>query len=286
MSTTIDNPALGAHHSEVYFQRMAASLGDKARLLDHLVPGHLLDIGAGDGALVRLARAAGHTAIGVDATQAAVDHSEGDVMLGTCPGLAQVIDQQPDNIIACSVLHEIVSYGGQAAWLAACMEIGGLLAPGGRLVVRDGVAPTDRYRRQRVVFADPFEGTAFYRRWLELSAPLGDGRAAQHLMVEDRTVVGPAWAITAFLMVYTWGWDSLPREAAEDYTIGGSLGAHGYALEQATGLRLLHLESYAQPGYAEHLAPRCRLESAEAGATEPLPWPDTNAIWVLTKDLD
>lgn len=263
---------------------MASSLGDKARLLDHLVPGPILDIGAGDGALLRLARLAGHEGLGIDAAPEAVARGNRHVVPGTCPGLGKVTTGHWPNIIACSVLHEIASYGGRETWLTACLEIGRTLARGGRFIVRDGVSPAHTYQRQRITFNDPAKGLTFFDRWGAISAPLGPGRAHDHLDIAGDTVIGPAWAVTCFLMVYTWGWESLPREGREDYTIGGTLRRHGEKLAAATGLRLLHAESYTQPGYAEHLAPRCRIERDDNGHWEQADWPDTNAIWILTKD--
>lgn len=283
MSAATIEAALGAHHTDLYFERMASAIDDKARLLDHLVPGPVLDVGAGDGALVRLARTRGHQGLGIDAAQAAVDRSGGDVVLGTCPGLGEVVTGHWSNVIACSVLHEVASYGGPGAWIAALMEISSMLRAGGRLVVRDGLAPADGYARQRVVFADPGEGEAFFEDWRRLSEPLGPGRAAQHLRVQDGALVGPAWAVTAFLLVHAWGRESLEREAVEDYTCGDTLWEHGRRLAETTGMDLVHAESYAQPGYIEALGAKCRVEAEHEGSWSTAPWPDTNAVWVLEK---
>lgn len=276
---------VGTLHTDTYFERMRSSAGDKARLLEHLVPGNVLDVGAGDGTLVALARAAGHEAVGIDASPEAVARSHGTVVLGSAPGLAAVLGprQRFDNVIACSVLHEIHSYAGQRSLITAVAEMADLLKPGGRLVIRDGVGPVDNPRPTSLAAKDPAYEHDFLDRWHELSAVLGPDRASGQLHKNAAGIHGPAWATTAYLLVRVWGRASLPREAQEAYTCAGNLHTRLRQLARWTGLRPVHNESYTQPGHVPHFERIGAYSHQRGTAWRPRPWPATNAIWVLAK---
>ena len=287
-----DSTLLGVLHNDTYFTRMASSVGDKIRLLDWLVPGPVLDVGAGNGALVAAARTYGHDAIGVDASTKAVARSDGLVIHGHAPGLTTLFGTEPRfaNIIFCSVLHEIDSYhapDGEAAVAATIREASQLLLPGGRILVRDGVAPSDPDTPTRVRFHSPRDGARFHAAWHAQSANLGPNRASAHTHIgEDGHLYGKAVHTTEFLLTYVWGWDSLAREAHEAYTVAGPLVVRGAELAAWANMNVTAALAYTQPGYVTHLDALCQYEHTPDPTQprwEPRPTPDTNAIWILSK---
>lgn len=277
-----DHHGLGTLHHDTYFARMAASLGDKARMLDHLLPGSVLDLGAGDGQFTAKLREAGWDAHGVDASAAAVERSGGIVRLGDITDADNLFKPGTfDNVILSSVLHEVWSYAPDdrdAARDAAVAVAARMLRPGGRLIVRDGVGPHDPSTRCRVDFLLQ-DGPAFFERWLALPE-WPQGRDAGVRLADGHIEADARWA-TEFLLTYVWGWDSLPREGLEFYTVAGPLTDAGAHLARVAGLALLHAEEYTQPGYVEHWTPLVTLHQADGDGWTPRDWPASNALWVL-----
>lgn len=271
---------LGVLHHDTYFDRMRSSLGSKMKLLHWLVPGSVLDVGAGDGSLVAAMRAEGWDAIGLDAADTSVARSVGRVRQGRAEDADQVFAGRTfDNIVFCSALHEVWSYGdGHASWAAALDAATRLLAPGGRIVIRDGVGPVLPAARWRLRVNDPVDATAFLAAWSAHVAPLiGD----PGMSIVGSHLFGPAWAVAEFLLTYCWGWPSLPREGDEWYTVAGSPSVHAIRLELQTGLRLLHFEQELQDGYRAAFERIGRLDGLAPHGWMSVDWPMSNAIWVL-----
>lgn len=272
--------SLGTLHHDTYFERMRSSIGDKAQVLDHLAPGTVLDVGAGDGSLVRVMREHGWAATGIDASAAAGARSGGLVGLGYAEELsAHYPAGSFDNVVFCSSLHEIWSYGDRwATWNQALGQAADLLAPGGRLVVRDGVGPAEPEASWQLTLNDPSDGFAFLDRWRGMAEELLGPVRIDRL---DDALAGPAWQMAEFLFTYVWGWDSLPREGAEFYTVAGSHAGCSAAIRRATGLSPRFSRAYLQPGYRQHLDRLGRLHLHPDA--RPVPWPNSNAIWVFQK---
>lgn len=272
---------LGRLHHDTYFGRMRAGLDDKAQLLDHLAPGTVLDVGAGDGSLVRLLRDHGWDATGLDASAAAVARADGLVVLGEARELESRFPAGSfDNVVFCSSLHEIWSYaGGREAWIDAVRQAAELLAPGGRLLIRDGVAPAEPAATWQLTLSDPADGFAFFDQWREPAVAL----LGQVGVVRDGdALVGPAGQLAEFLFTYGWGWESLPREGAELYTAAGSHARCSRRVARATGLTPQFSRAYLQPGYRRQFDQLGRLAArADDGSLRPQPWPNSNAIWVF-----
>ncbi len=301
----MDQAGLGTLHHDTYFARMAAGLGDKARILDHLLPGSVLDLGAGDGRFVARLRDAGWDAVGLDASASAVRRSGGLVRQGLIQDADALFAPGGfDNVVLPSVLHEVWSYSpgstsrdaatgdaaggsGDASGDSAARDgardravatASGMLRPGGRLIVRDGVGPDDPDTECRVRFLT--EGArAFFDEWLAMP-PWGDGRASG-IAWSDGMVVGDARWTTEFLLTNVWGADSLPREGLEFYTVAGTPADAAARLSRVSRRAVLHTETVTQPGYVEHWTPLVRYEQRRGGAWVDRPWPATNALWVL-----
>jgi SAM-dependent methyltransferase len=184
-----------------------------------------------------------------------------------------------DTVVFCSVLHEIYSYMGwsldrvrdllRAAWRA--------LRPGGRLVIRDGVAPPAGTRRIRFLAADG-------REFFQLFAAQFEGFRTEWRDLPDGRIELSAHHAMEFLYTYTWGPASFPYEVREQY---GILTYEAYTAAIASwldGARLVALPpglaSYLQPGYVASLAPKIELTDEH---DRPVALPDSNCLIVVEK---
>lgn len=157
-----------------YLDTMNAARSDKSRMIDFVMPGLVVEVGPGGGVVLDLleARFGAGRVVGLDASTAVVEALqkrktlEGkrwEIEHGDAFELAEIFGQGTvTTVVFCSVLHEIFSYvpwgepprrfqlGSVDAIVAAAFRA---LAPGGRVVIRDGVMPA---RAPRVVdFIDP-----------------------------------------------------------------------------------------------------------------------------------
>jgi SAM-dependent methyltransferase len=117
-----------AERRAAHFETLLAAAGG---------PGHLLDVGAGVGALVRLAGERGWKAIGIDVDPAVVAYARArglDVRLGELGTLALPADRF-DLVTLCNVVDFVAD---PVAALAECRRV---LVPGGRIFVRTPNVP-------------------------------------------------------------------------------------------------------------------------------------------------
>lgn len=255
-----------------YFRRMASSIGDKARMMAWVRAGHVVDIGAGGGELSRVL--VQHPELRVTAVDSSKDalkrlaRIDGvDAFRGRFGGDMPLLDEPADTVIASAVMHEVFSYGsGWSSVRAAIGEARLMLRPGGRFIVRDGVMPPDFDAPARFVAPD----AALVRRYLDLSP-----HECTSLQQDGAWWTGSRHAVSEALLTLTWGGESLPREALERYELAT---LESYPAEVVPlGFRLVHAESYVQPGYERALA-HYRVESLGE------PWfPPTNALWVYDR---
>lgn len=257
-----------------YFERMAAALGDKAKLADSLVPGTVADVGAGGGELSALFAARD----GITGVYAIDDAPDALARLRGVSGVIAVpgsVDQLPglaplDNVVFCSVLHEVYSYGDGFAAVDEAIDLAtAALRPGGRLIIRDGVMP-DRPHDPAILVAPDDALVADY----VASTPhpeLALTRAA------DGRWHGTRHAVAEAALTLTWGRRSLPRESQERFQLD-TLDGYAHRVVTGRGLRLRAARAYVQPEYVQHLAEYTLIDSASGG------WfPATNAVWVYEK---
>jgi SAM-dependent methyltransferase len=284
-----------------YLATMNAARGDKGRMVELVRPGRIVEVGPGGGVVLDLleARFPGSEVIGLDVSQEVIealttrrtrDGRRWRVVRGDAFSLPDVVGAGTvDSVVYCSVLHEIYSYverDGRRFGLAPVRELlqatWRALRPGGRIVIRDGVAPPPGTRRLRFVapdarelfglFAAQFEG--FDVAWRELP----DGR-----------VELPAHHAMEFLYTYTWGPESFPYEVREQYGIL-TYPAYRAALREwldghdGARARLLELPpelaSYLQPGYVAGLAGKVELTDE---GDRPAALPDSNCLLVVER---
>ncbi|QAY74114.1 methyltransferase domain-containing protein [Agromyces protaetiae] len=258
-----------------YFERMAASLGDKARVIPFLVGRRVLDVGAGGGELARAIAGAGFAVTALDASDEAIRRLESlggvEVAHGDASDAARVVGGGFDAIVCSAVLHEVYSYAPADARRgtldAALAMFADMLAPGGRLVIRDGVMPDDPSRPASVLLPpgriDAFDRYAVLTPHAELV-----------LARDGARVEGTRHQIAELLFTLTWGAETFAREAQERYQLHTLA---GYAEAVAPyGLSLVHADAVTQPGYVAALA------DIEVRDEHGRPWfPPTNGLWVF-----
>lgn len=263
-----------------YYERLAAGLGDKVRILPFLVGRTVLDVGAGGGELTAAIAASGFHTSALDASLDAV------VRLRSIPGVTVghgFADQATelfsgatfDSIVCSAVMHEVYSFGASTGALKSrairdtLTTLISLLNPGGRLIIRDGVMPDDyhAFATARVADADK---------------PVVDAYLAQtphpELAVRrsGNIVHGTKHAIAELLFTLTWGEDTFHREALERFQLHT---LQGYADLMVTfGMTPIYAAATTQPGYVNALA---RIDVRDVWGA---PWfPHTNALWVWEK---
>ncbi|MEI8259302.1 MAG: methyltransferase, partial [Deltaproteobacteria bacterium] len=282
---------------------------DKARLCDYLVGSTMLDVGPGGGVVLDLMaeRFPDARVIGLDLSRAVVealaqrklvDHRRWEVVEGDAFGLETRFGARAiDSIVFCSILHEIYSYvpwdehdgrGPRKFTLGSVRAIIGsafrALAPGGRIVIRDGVMPApgkrvlefrdDAVANTFALYVRDFQGRKI--------APEPAGPRRVRLSTADAH---------AFLYTFVWGPASFPYEVREQYGVETYERYADVLLEAcnaadapyaATRLPLpADIRSYLQRGYAEHLAPSVTVYEEDGKSLAPLP--DSNALWVIEK---
>lgn len=271
----------------LYYERMASSVGDKARLLSFVQGKKVLEIGFGGGEVLDMLHEQGYEVYGLDAS----DVSTGKVMdkpYGTrvVEAYADEISQHwPhghfDTIIISSTLHEVFSYGNRngkhkhstEALRSTIREIHDSLAPGGRILIRDGVLASNWDAKTKIFMKNgDVEGVENY---LALQ-PFKD-RVSLTLTDVD-TYIGNLESVTALAYTYTWGAKSLPRESQELF---GVLTLDEYSgLLTNIGFNVIHSEEYVQQGYINNLSPKMALSDLDGN---PVNFPSTNAIWIGEK---
>jgi len=281
-----------------YLASMNAARDDKARMLELVRPGRIVEVGPGGGIVLDLLedRFPDSEIVGIDVSREVVaalaarrarDHRRWRIVEADAFALADHVGAASvDTVVFCSVLHEIYSYlerDGRrfqldsvrdllrAAWRA--------LVPGGRIVIRDGIAPPPGTRRIRFLADD---GRGFF----ELFAAQFEGFAVSWRDLPDGRVELPAHHAMEFLYTYTWGPASFPYEVREQY---GVLTYPEYAAALTTWLDGAHLvplppalATYLQPGYVTALAPKIELTDEH---DRPVPLPRSNCLLVVEKKM-
>lgn len=292
-------------NEELYLAHMNAARNDKQRMLDHVRPGRIVEVGPGGGVVLDLceARFAGSEILGIDASlmvaealrrRRADERHRWEVRHADAFHLPAIVGEGAvDTVIFCSLLHEIFSYvehagddGAprrfrlepvrdllRAAWRA--------LAPGGRIVIRDGVMPPPGVRELELLAPDAEEFLGLFVRQFE-GRPIAVERTGPH-----RVRMSTADAME-FAYTYLWGAASFPFEVREQYGVlpYDAYRDHVVAWLSADGPAPTVVPipraaaEYVQDGYRRGLAGKLRFLD-EQGAECDLP--ASNALWVYQK---
>lgn len=275
--------------NDLYYERMASSVGDKSRLLPYLKGKRVLEIGFGGGELMDILHAQGYEVYGVDASDVSVSKlQEKPYAERVVEAFAdEIVGQWPENyfdtVIVSSVLHEVFSYGNRdgkdkhslnslKVTLGAIMKA---LRPGGRLLLRDGVLAENW--DEKILLTMLNQDVQGVKNYLSLQ-PFKDRVSLS--LVDEFTFLGNMESVASFAYTYTWGEEALPRESQELF---GVLTQKEYcSLLEETGFRMVHHEEYVQEGYVKELSPKLIMQTMNE---ETVAFPPTNAIWIAEKNI-
>ena len=256
---------------DLYYERMEQSLGDKKKIVDNVKKGKILEVGFGSGLLMRVLEELGNTVYGVDISEESVEHAKENGIENVFLGGADDIDklfapESFDTIIFCSVLHEVFSTDrnnyytdkfsinnaelrGANAVIRALNKAYKLLKPNGRVIIRDGVAVSDRFRHDLVVFSLDEEKIHMLDDYMDFPLNPTEYRLTEQ---DGKYIVATSLEnALEFLYTYTWGEKSMPREREEKY---GVLSLDSYKLLlQSVGFSAVSGISYLQQGYVDNL---------------------------------
>lgn len=267
-----------------YGAQMDASMVQKLEdLLPFVKPGCIVDKGCGTGKLmVELSRLFPDSRlVGVDLSREFLrlcdenTYGAQDVALV----FGNVIDRNLEpgsatTVIYSSVMHEVHSYTNYDVTkidvaLRNCFEE---LAPGGRVLIRDGVSPPPATWRLTLLTAQARE------MFTRFSAEFCHGRGAKFERLSEDTVRLSSHDANEFLCKK----DYLKNWHIEVHEEFGPLTLDGWreALTRA-GFRPLELRQYVNGWIAEHRYQGTVALTDDAGA--PLPWPATNLVVVGEK---
>lgn len=284
----------------LYYTRMDASKDDKRKMLAFIQDGDsVLDVGAGSGVV-------GNMILGAfpNACVTAIDSSDTAVerllpVSAKYPGRMQVkqteflpIEKQKyDAVVFCSVLHEIFSYTeyeGRKFNLAiiedTIKKAADMLNPGGRIIIRDGVAPSsNRKVMLRYLNEETRRLAERYEREFR-----GFDLGILHTQYGD---IMPRRSAMELMYTITWGETSFDREVQEWYGYYSLEDWKALTLKLTTmGLRLTHIEKYLQQGYADNLAEKIELTSPPKATNDggirvgKASFPASNCLIVFEKD--
>lgn len=255
-------------HDSTYFARMAASLGDKEKLLEFVSQGKILDVGAGGGELAEELRLRGNEVYALDGSSEAIKRIEENFpKVHAVTGYTHELDAlfEPasfDTIICSSILHEIYSYGDPVNGTYSIRSVMDTLAsffkllkPGGVLLIRDGIMPTnwDEEIRMELKNSDSVKFLEMYEKAAPFYSETPDFRRVsfEEVSGNSSTYKGSMASAMEFLFTMTWGWASAERETQELY---GIFTESGYRLAlSVNGFDVEHSTQYLQPGYPRHL---------------------------------
>ena len=271
-----------------YFARMSSSLGDKSEIVQYLSPGRVLDVGAGGGDLSALMSSAGFRVTALDGSLDAVNRikakaPEVEVVYSSTTNMREVLAGRIfENIVCSSVLHEVFSYAsGNVAEKMSILEDAlvsfyELLEPGGRLVIRDGVAPQGSNGLTLMHLSS--EAVDFllnhYVRLCPFVDFLGDFQYNG-----DNTVLCTYRAAMEFAYTFTWGVKSAQRECKELY--GVTTRDKYISLLESHGFRVVNHYEYLQVGYYENLRDHVNFMRPDTG--DSLGFPSSNMVIVAEK---
>lgn len=283
---------LTVSHNDIYFDRMSASIGDKINLVKHLVPGNVLDVGAGGGELAEYMRLAQAHQQGVREVYAIDGSSESvkrikqnyplvnssELMVDEL--LEHFGENSFDNIVCSSILHEVYSYGGYDINKIhqALNDFYKMLRPGGRLLIRDGVMPDNHAEDVVLNFTDKQESAQFLTKYQEIAPYYGNEVNIKHY--NNSSALCNMRSAMEILYTYTWGMGSINREALEIY---GVMTQKEYvqSVNSAGFSKIVEARQYIQPEYITHLEPKVNITDAVFGMT--VDFPSSNMVIIAEK---
>jgi len=285
------------YQEENYLQTMNQAIDYKKIILDYIQGDRVVDIGPGGGALMDMIcdRFPEKRVMGVEISQNVLDalrkkkqleNRKWDVVFGDALDLSGAFEKgSVDTIIFCSVLHELFSYieyegsrFNHDTLRAALKSAFDILAPGGRIIIRDGIM-TEPVNQMRIVRFLSEEGMAFLKRY----ANDFKGREIHYQVVGHNEVLMPVNDAMEFLYTYTWGEKSYVHEVQEQF---GYLTPSGFRelVDSLFGsnARIVTLKHYLQDGYTLALSHKVAIYDEHRN---PVSLPDSTCLVVIEKPV-
>jgi SAM-dependent methyltransferase len=283
------------HNEETYLTDMNQTADYKKVILDYVTGTRILDIGPGGGVLLDLIEQERPDAkpLGIDISVNVIEalkrkkQLEGhrwDVIKGDALRLEEFIEPgSMDTIIFSSILHELYSYIERDGTRfnprtveAALQSAYRVLAPGGRMIIRDGIMTEPAEQRRRIQFLEP-DGMEWLLRYARDFA----GRQIEIKRVNEHEAILPVNDAMEFLYTYTWGAEAYVHEVQEQF---GYFTPSQYeeCIRRTLGAQAVIrvCRHYVQEGYAEALAGRIELTDEQG---QPISLPDSTCLIVIEK---
>ena len=278
-----------------YLNTMNSGIKEKAVILDYIVGKNILDVGPGGGLILDLLEKKDPSLniMGIDLSQNVIDalHKKQkdeshvwQIVQGDALKLSQYFKENSiDSIIFSSIIHELYSYietNGQKfnkeTIKEALKEAYKVLAPKGRIIIRDGIKsePLDAYRIIEFNNKNDLEILKRYCHDFE-------GRKITFTQIKDNQVKMLLNDAMEFLYTYTWGEQSYPLEVKEQFGYFTLNEYISFIKENLDNVKIIEAKAYLQEGYAINLLPKIKFYD-EKGKVVKLP--NSTSIIVLEKN--
>jgi ubiquinone/menaquinone biosynthesis C-methylase UbiE len=275
-----------------YLSTMNSTINYKAVIIDYIKGNTCLDVGPGGGAMLDLIEESKkvENIIGIDISQNVIEElnkkkakekHKWKVIKGDALDLTKYFKQgELDTIIFCSVIHELFSYiemDGKKfnhktieKAMKACYDV---LAPGGRIIIRDGIM--SETNKPRIIAFKNKDDMKFLQKYCKDFK----GREITYTKINDYMVKMTENDAMEFLYTYTWGEESYPMEVQEQY---GYYSPSEYLkmLSKIGKFKVIECKHYLQEGYDKHLLNKVEYYDEEMN---PVSLPDSTCIIVVEK---
>lgn len=233
-------------HTDVNFDKYVKRMSrtkNKDLLMSYIPDGAtVLDFGCGSGEMSK--NFSPESYVGYDLSVQMIDEAS-----SRHPGyvfVSELGDRTFDVVMFSSVLHEIYSYNNYSyrAVVDVLREVRQYLNDGGVILIRDGIMGVENGVTEYAL-RNTDDATAF------LEVLNKDNPLPHNVFISDGKLVGKHRDVVAFLNVYTWGWDSLPREKFERVNFATNLD-YNVMIHQG-GYEIAAFDTISQEDYFKHL---------------------------------
>ena len=280
---------------EKYLVTMNRGVDYKKIILDYVTGQEIVDIGPGGGILLDLIELnyPDKKVTGIDISQNVLDalerkkKTEGrkwQVIYGDALNLSEYLKPgSVDTVIFCSIIHELYSYlefegrSFNIKTIAAALQSAfTVLAPGGRIIIRDGIM-TDPVDQKRIIKFLSADGVKFLTRY----ASDFKGRKIEYRLIGLNEVLMPVNDAMEFLYTYTWGEKSYAHEINEQFGYF-TPGTYRAFIEETLGptARIIECRHFLQEGYTTALSSKIEFFDERH---IPVPLPDSTCLIVVEK---